>query len=144
MKKIFFPLLIFSFLIGCKSENKNFDENYFNGYWLTKLDRENYKYPNFHHFQDSIANIFLVDIGYYPYKRFQVFTNDSIGISWNFGDEDEFFTKSKFTIINRNTFLASSKKYNYTDSLFRVSKEEAEKIRKEWKGTIEVEPPRTK
>lgn len=144
MKKIFLPFLIFSLLIGCKPEKKNFDKNYFNGYWITKLEKENYKYPNFHHFQDSIANIFLVDIGYAPFKRFQIFPNDSIGISWNYGEKDEFFTKSKFTIISRDTFIASSEKGNYTDSLFRISEEEAEKIRAKWEGTIEVEPPRTK
>ena len=76
-------------------------------------------------------------------RNFKVFPNDSLGISWTYR-EKQYYVKSKFMIISQDTFVTFDKKEIPIDSFFRISKDKVEMISEEWKGTLEVEPPRTK
>jgi hypothetical protein len=143
MKKIFLPLLIFSFLIGCKSKEKEFDENYYNGYWLIKYEFGDNEFPTVFHIQDSTMIISYPASGQHENRKFKVLTNDSLETSW-IQNNHENYQQIKSIIINQNTFVAADNTVTFLDSFFRISTKEFEIITEEWEGTIEVEPPRTK
>lgn len=69
-------------------------------------------------------------------------TNDTLEISW-IKDNYEHYQLFNPIIISQDTFLLTDKNVAFTDSLFRISNEEVERITEKWKGTLTVEPPRT-
>lgn len=140
MKKFqILPFLIFIFF-SCKKST--IDSSSLNGYWIVKVQprEHNYRGRILLHFHKNKLDSYNDVIGHTPIHDYKI-KGDSI---FYINSSKEIYSSFQCQKINTNIILTS--KYEYTDTLYRISDKEAKEIILELTDDshIEVELPRTK